>query len=273
MRRRQVWFLAILLIIFLAVLTGRNRTAADDRPDQSVDFRLNQIMVKLGQIEWELSQVRNRLGSQDRRLTDIDRKLDRILEEIDDVASTAATASTESTETAESSASAETAESTATVSSRAAIDPALVGTWRLAGNDASDDSLERIRRNLAGNDAVPAIPDSTALAFVNRVEHALELNRLRIIRFDSDGLYSDETDDVGIWTVYGDRLIRITKNGNISQAAYLATGSSLSLLFTGEQTLKSLKAVSHTWTSEDQELFDAAFGQSDEVRFLLIKDD
>ena len=198
MRRRQVWFLAIALIIFLAALTGRNRTAADDRSDQSIDFRLNQIMVKLGQIEWELSQVKNRLGSQDRRLTDIDRKLDRILEEIDDVASTAATASTESTESAESSASAETAESTATVSSRAAIDPALVGTWRLAGNDASDDSLDRIRRRLEGNVAVPATTDSTARKFVNRLVHAVDLNRLRLIRFDSDGLYSDETDAAGV---------------------------------------------------------------------------
>ena len=62
MRRRHVLFLAIPMIVFPLVLTGWNRTAADDRPEQSVDFRLSQIMVKLNQIEWEMSQVKNRLG-------------------------------------------------------------------------------------------------------------------------------------------------------------------------------------------------------------------
>lgn len=273
MCRRQVWFLAIVLIIFLAGLTGRNRAAADDRPDQSIDFRLSQIMVKLGQIEWELSQVKNRLGSQDRRLPDIDRKLDRIVEEIDDAASTASTASTASAESSASASSTASTESNASASSSAAIDPALVGTWRLAGNDASDDSLDRIRRRLEGNKAVPATTDSTARVFVNRLVHALDLSRLRLIRFDSDGLYSDETGAAGVRTVYGDRLIRIGTDGNISQVAYLATGSSLSLLLTGDQTLKALKAASQTWTNEDQALFDAAFKQTDGLRLSLIKDD
>ena len=159
------------------------------------------------------------------------------------------------------------------MSSSTAIDPALVGTWRLAGNDTSDDVLDRIRRRLEENEAVPAITDSTAREFVNRLVHALDLNRLRLIRFDSDGLYSDETGAAGVWTVYGDRLIRIGRDGNVSQAAYLVTGSGLSLLFTGDQTMKALKAASQTWTSEDQALVDAAFKQTDGLRLSLIKDD
>ena len=90
MRRWHVILLSLLMIAFLAVLAGWNRTAADD---QSVDFRMSQIMVKLTQIEWQLTQVRNRLDGHENRFDQIDRQLERVMEEIEDAASWASTAS------------------------------------------------------------------------------------------------------------------------------------------------------------------------------------
>ncbi len=248
MRRWHVILLSLLMIAFLAVLAGWNRTAADD---QSVDFRMSQIMVKLTQIEWQLTQVRKRLDGHENRFDQIDRQLDRIRSDIEKEAEEAASTATRP----------------------AASDPALVGTWRLTRSDFADDTADPVRSGLDGTDVDPALLESNAREFVNRVERALGLAGLRLIRFNSDASYADGTGVMGMWSVYGDRLIRISRDGEVSQAAYLVSGSSLSLLFTRDQILRAVKAASETWTSVDQEWFDAAFDQRDGWRMSLIRND
>ena len=196
------------MIAFLAVLAGWNRTAADD---QSVDFRMSQIMVKLTQIEWQLTQVRKRLDGHENRFDQIDRQLDRIRSDIEKEAEEAASTATRP----------------------AASDPALVGTWRLTRSDFADDTADPVSEaDLDGTDVDPALLESNAREFVNRVERALGLAGLRLIRFNSDASYADGTGVMGMWSVYGDRLIRISRDGEVPRAAYLVSGSSLSLLFT-----------------------------------------
>ncbi len=285
MRRRQVWFLAIALIIFLAAFTGRNRTAADDRPDQSIDFRLNQIMVKLGQIEWELSQVKNRLGSQDRRLTDIDRKLDRILEEIEDAASTASTASMESSESAESSASASSTastESSASASSRTAIDPALLGTWRLARNDFAEEIPNNIRRYLAEQAERAESPrrqagradqiDKNVKKIVDDFEVILDQAGFRLIRFRPDGMYTDGTGDEGTWLVFDDRLILTTFDGRAYPGTYSVSGAELTLTITGDQIGTLFRLERERLGAGGRRMITSTFKYTDRVRLFYTKD-
>lgn len=282
MRRRQVWFLAIPMIIFLAVLTGRNRTSADDRPDQSIDFRLNQIMVKLGQIEWELSQVKNRLGSRDRRLTDIDRKLDRIVEEIDDAASTASTASMASAESSASASSTASTESNASASSSAAIDPALVGTWRLARNDFAEEIPNNIRRYLAEQAERAESPrrqagradriDKNVKKIVDDFEVILDQAGFRLIRFRPDGMYTDDTGDEGTWLVFGDRLILTTFDGRAYPGTYSVSGAELTLTITGDQIGTLIRLERERLGAEGRRMITSTFKYTDKVRLFYTKD-
>ena len=287
MRRRHVWFLAIALIIFLAALTGRNRTAADERPDQSIDFRLNQIMVKLGQIEWELSQVRNRLGSQDRRLTDIDRKLDRILEEIEDAASTASSASSasmESTESAESSASASSTaskETNASASSSTAIDPTLVGTWRLVRNDFTEHIPNNIRRYLAEQASqsdgmvrrarIDRI-DRNVTEIIVKFEEILDQAGFRLMSFRPDGHYTDSTRDEGMWLVSGSRLILTTFDGRAYPGTYFIDGDELTLTITGDQIGTMFRLAPGKSPGVTGKMIDQAFLNEDRVRLFYKRD-
>ena len=241
----------MVMVAFLVVIAGWNRTDADDQSNQSADFRLSQIMVKLTQIEWQLTQVRNRLGGHENRFDRIDRQLDQVRSAIEK----------------------EAEEAGVTASRPVAPDPEPVGTWRLSRNDFADDTADRIQSGLEGTEIDPAVLESNAREFVNRVEHALDLAGLRLIRFNSDASYADDTGGMGNWSVYGDRLIRISRDGEVSQAAYLVSGSSLSLLFTRDQILRAVKAASEIWTSVDQEWIDAAFEQRDGLRVSLIRDD
>ena len=248
MRRWHVIVLSLVMVSFIAVFAGWDRTVADD---QSIDFRMSQIMVKLTQIEWQLTQVRNRLGGHESRFDRIDRQLDQVRSAIEK----------------------EAEEAGLTASRPVAPDPELVGTWRLSRNDIADDTADRIRSELKETEVDPALLESNAREFVNRVEYALDLAGLRLIRFNSDATYLDDTGGLGKWSVYGDRLIRISIDGDVSQAVYLVSGSSLSFLFIRDQALKALKAASETWTGVDQDLFDAAFEQRDGLRVSLIRDD
>lgn len=291
MRRRPVWFLAIPMIAFLAVLTGWNRTAADDWPDQSVDFRLNQIMVKLGQMEWELSQVKNRLGSRDRRLTDIDRKLDRILEQIEEVASTASTASTassastESTESAESSASASSeasTESNASASSGTAIDPALAGTWRLARNDFAENIPNNIRRYLAEQAERAENPrrqagsadqiDKNVKKIVDDFEVILDQAGFLLMRFRPDGMYTDGTGDEGMWLVSGNRLILTTFDGRAYPCKYSVNDTDMTLTITGDQIGTLIRLERERMGAGDRRVIDNSFRYTDRVRLFYTRD-
>lgn len=302
MRRRPVWFLAIPMIVFLAVLTGWNRTAADDWPDQSVDFRLNQIMVKLGQIEWELSQVKNRLGSRDRRLTDIDRKLDRILEQIEEVASTASTASSasmESTEFAESAESSTSASSSGTAasassasssgaeasnasaSSGTAIDPALVGTWRLARNDFAEHIPNNIRRFLAEQASqsdgmvrrsrIDRI-DQNVTEIIVKFEEILNETGFRVMSFRPDGYYTDSTGDDGMWLVSGDRLILTTFDGRAYPCTYFIDGDELTLTITGDQIGTLFRLAPGKPPGLTGKMIDQVFLNEDRVRLFYKRD-
>lgn len=121
MRRLYLILIPLGIIAILAVFSGGNRTAADD---QTIDFRMNQIMVKLNQIEWELSRVRNRQGVQNKRLDEIDTQLDRILSELQNLTSSVP------------------------ASSSSATDPVLVGTWRLSRSDFAEEIPDNMRRYL-----------------------------------------------------------------------------------------------------------------------------
>ncbi len=269
MCRRSVWFLAIPMIVFLAVLTGWNRTAADDRPDQSVDFRLNQIMVKLSQIEWELSQVKNRLGSRDRRLTEIDRKLDRILEEIEDAASSGSA----------SSSGAEA--SSASTSSSTAIDPALVDTWRLARNDFAENIPNNIRRYLAEQASqsdgmvrrarIDRI-DQNVTEIIVKFEEILNETGFRLISFRPDGHYTDSTRDEGMWLVSGDRLILTTFDGSAYPGTYFIDGDELTLTITGDQIGTLFRLAPGKSAGVTGKMIDQAFLNEDRVRLFYKRD-
>lgn len=272
MRRRHVLFLAIPMIVYLAVLTGWNRTAADDWPDQSVDFRLNQIMVKLGQIEWELSQIKNRLGSRDRRLTDIDRKLDRILEEIEDAASTASSASSASTESAETNASA---------SSSTAIDPTLVGTWRLARNDFAEHIPNNIRRYLAEQASrsdgmvrrarIDRI-DRNVTEIIVKFEEILDQTGLRLMSFRPDGHYTDGTGDEGMWLISGNRLILTTFDGRAYPGTYFIDGDELTITITGDQIGTMFRLAPGKSPGVTGKMIDQVFLNEDRVRLFYKRD-
>lgn len=270
MRRRHVLFLAIPIVVFLAVLAGWNRTAADD---QTVDFQMSQIMVKLTQIEWQLTQVRNRLGSQDQRLTDIDRQLEQISEEIEDAASTASKASKGST--------ASTA-ATESVSSRATIDPALAGTWRLARNDFAEEIPKNIRRYLeehadqADQAAVRrrriARIDENVKKIVDYFEEILDQAGFRLIRFRSDGMYTDDVGDEGMWLVSGDRLILTTFDGRAYPCTYSVDGTDLTLTITGDQIGTLFRLERERVGAGDLRLIDSSFKYTDRVRLFYTKD-
>jgi len=264
MRRRHVFFLAIPIAVFLAVLAGWNRAAADD---QSTDFRLSQIMVKLTQIEWQLTQVRNRLGSQDQRLTDIDRQLEQILEEIEEAASTASKGSTASTES---------------MSSRAAVDPALTGTWRLARNDFAEEIPKNIRRYLeeradqADQAAVRrrriARIDETVKKVVDYFEEILDQAGFRLIRFRPDGMYTDDTKDEGMWLVSGDRLILTTFDGRAYPCTYSVDGTDLTLTITGDQIGTLFRLERERVGAGDLRMIANSFRYTDRVRLFYTRD-
>ncbi len=282
MRRRHIWFLALTTIACLTVFTGWNRIAADD---QSVDFRLSQIMVKLNQIEWELSQVRNRLGSQDRRLTEIDRKLDRILKEIEDAASTASTASTASAESSASASSTASTESNASASSSIAIDPALVGTWRLAGNDFAEEIPNNIRRYLAEQaeraeqardryraDRIERDIEKNVRTVIDSFEVFLDQSGFLLLRFEPDGMYTDSTKDVGMWLVSGDRLIMTTFDGRTYPSTYSIDEAGLTLTITGDQIGTLFRLETGFTVRSTREMIDQAFRYTDRVRLFYTKD-
>lgn len=269
MCRRPVWFLAIPMIVFLAVLTGRDRTAADDLPDQSVDFRLNQIMVKLSQIEWELSQVKNRLGSRDRRLNEIDRKLDRILEEIEDAASSGSA----------SSSGAEA--SSASTSSSTAIDPALVGTWRLARNDFAESIPNDIRRHLAEQASQSdgmvrrfrtGNIDQNVTEIIVKFEEILYETGFRVMSFRPDGHYTDGTGDDGMWLVSGDRLILTTFDGRAYPGTYFVDGAEFTLTITGDQIGTLFRLAAEKPPGVTGKMIDQAFRYEDRVRLFYKRD-
>lgn len=257
MRRRHVFLTAMPVIVFIVVLTGWNRTSADDRSDQTVDFRLNQIMVRLNQIEWELSRVRNRQGTQGERLDEIDTQLNRILAAIADF------------------------KSPGPASSSTATDPALAGAWRLSRNDFADEIPKNIRRYLEAQadqadrrDRADQIDDSVR-NIIDKFEEVLDRDGFRLIRFRPDGMYTDSTGDEGMWLVSGDRLILTTFDGRAYPVTYFVDGAELTLTITGDQlgTLFRLEAAeAGRLGRRGRDLIDHTFKYTDRVRLFYTKD-
>lgn len=261
MRRRHVWFLAVPVMVFLVVLADGNRTNADGRPgltDQTVDFRLNQIMVKLSQIEWELSQIRNRLRSRDQRLDDIDRQLDRILEEMEDVTPTKSATSTSAT------------------------DPALFGTWRLSRNDFADEIPENIRRYLEAQadqadqrdraDRIRRNIAKNVSTVIDSFEVFLDQTGFLLLRFEPDGLYTDSTGDEGMWLVSESRLIMTTFDGRTYPSTYSVDGADLTLTLTGDQIGTLLLLEAERTGARDRRLIANSFRYTDRVRLFYTKE-
>ncbi len=284
MRRRHVFLLAIPMIVLVLVLTGWNRTSAEDRPDQSVDFRLSQIMVKLGQIERELSQVKNRLGSQDRRLTGIDRQLERILEEIEEVASTASAGLTASSASSASEASASSGVA-ASASSGVATDPSLVGTWRLARNDFAEGIPKNIRRYLSAQaeraeqardrnraDRIERDIEKNVRTVIDSFEVFLDQSGFLLLRFEPDGMYTDSTKDVGMWLISGDRLIMTTFDGRTYPSTYSIDEAGLTLTITGDQIGTLIRLEAERMGAGGRRLIDNTFRYTDRVRLFYTKD-
>lgn len=258
MRRWYVLFLATPMIILLVVFTGWNPTSAED---QTVDFRLNQIMVRLNQIEWELSRVRSRQGTQSERFDKIDTRLNQILEEIESVTSTVPT------------------------SSSSATDAALVGTWRLSNNDFLEGIPKNIRRYLEAQadqadrydraDRIESNIEDTVGNVLTGFEDILDNTGLRLIRFRSDGLYTDSTENEGMWLLSGDRLILATFNGRTYPFTYFVDGDDLTLTITGDQlgTLFKLEAAEEgRLRRRGRDLIDSTFKYTDRVSLVYTMD-
>ena len=243
------------MIFLLVVLTGWNRTFADD---QTVEFRLNQIMVKLNQIEWELSQVRNKFGTQENRFDHIDRQMDRILEEIEDVTSTESALSTSAT------------------------DPVLEGTWRLSRNDFAEEIPKNIRRYLEAQadqadsrdraDRIRRNIEKNVKTVIDSFEVFLDQTGFLLLRFNPDGLYTDSTEDEGMWLVSGNRLVMTTFDGRTYPSTYTVDDAGLTLTLTGDQigTLLRLEAISTG--ARDRRLIANIFKYTDRVRLFYTKD-
>ena len=255
MRRWQGLFLAIPMIGLLVVITGWNRTYADD---QTVEFRLNQIMVKINQIEWELSQVRNKLGTQENRFDHIDRQMDRILEEIEDVTSSESASST------------------------SAIDSELVGTWRLSRHDFAEEIPKNIRRYLEtqadqadSRDQANRIRrniEKNVNTVIDSFEVFLDQTGFLLLRFNPDGLYTDSTADEGMWLVSGNRLVMTTFDGRTYPSTYTVDDAGLALTLTGDQigTLLRLEAI--RTGARSRRLIANTFKYTDRVRLFYTKD-
>ena len=267
------------ILVLLAFADGWNRTAADD---QSVDFRQSQIMVKLNQIEWELSRVKNRLGAQDRRFDEIERQLDRILEAIEAAGS-------------EKSPSSSGLDSSGTSrSAPAATEPTLVGAWRLARHDFAEEIPNNIRRYLveqadlgdqvgqaeqveqAEQAAVrrrhTARIDERVSKVIGYFEEVVDQAGFRLIRFGSDGRYTDGTGDEGQWLVSGSRLILTNFDGRAYPGTYSVDGTELTFTITGDQVGTLMRLERESMGAGDRSMIVNTFRYTDRVRLIYTKD-
>lgn len=170
----------------------------------------------------------------------------------------------------------------ASVSSRATIDPALAGTWRLARNDFAEEIPKNIRRYLeehadqADQAAVRrrriARIDENVKKIVDYFEEILDQAGFRLIRFRPDGMYTDDTKDEGMWLVSNDRLILTTFDGRAYPCTYSVDGTDLTLTITGDQIGTLFLLERERLGAGDRRLIDSSFKYTDRVRLFYTKD-
>ena len=263
MKRLPVILSPLGIIVLLALASGWNRTAADD---QSVDFRLSQIMIKLNQIEWELSRVKNWLEAQDGRFDEIEGQLNRIRGEIGDAGSVKPPSSPGP------------AASAASVPAAAATDPALAGAWRLSRNDFAEEIPENIRRYLAEQGSLedlrnrPDRIDEDVGKTIDKFEEILDQTGFRLIRFRLDGMYTDGTGDEGQWLVSANRLILTSFDGRAHPFTYAVNGADLTLTITGDQIGTLFLLEAGRTSPRTREMIESTFKYTDRVRLFYSKD-
>ena len=185
-------------------------------------------------------------------------------------------------ESSASASSTASTESNASASSSAAIDPALVGTWRLAGNDFAEEIPSKFRRYLEEH-AEQAEErwrreyrrnriDERVEKFIDGFEDILDQAGFLLIRFSPDGMYTDGTGDVGMWLVSGDRLIMTTFDGRTYPSTYSIDEAGLTLTITGDQIGTLFRLETGFTVRRTREMIEQAFRYTDRVRLFYTKD-
>ena len=114
-----------------------------------------------------------------------------------------------------------------------------------------------------------AVADSLTDELSADFEVRFNENFFVVLRFNSDGSYEDNTGDAGTWSVSGNRLTITDADGETDTFSYFADGDDLTLIFSHDDLLKEFREEFST--EEDQELFDAMFGEDDNVRFHFTR--
>ena len=154
--------------------------------------------------------------------------------------------------------------------------PAVVGSWAYVGTDM----VETISRNLIAAILQEGVVDSaTAALVVAEVTAELETS-LRdsvwspVRRFHSDGTFADQDSlgswsDAGTWSVRGNTLTIIEKDGLVLEGSVDVEGDNLTLTLTREQYMRIVLQSAGELNEEDQEFFDAMLKEDDVIRFFF----
>jgi hypothetical protein len=154
--------------------------------------------------------------------------------------------------------------------------PAIVGSWAYVGTDM----VETISRNLIAAILQEGVVDSaTAALIVAEITADLETS-LRdsvwspVRRFHSDGTFADQDSlgtwsDAGTWSVRGNTLTIIEKDGLVLEGSVDVEGDNLTLSLTREQYMRIVLQSAGELNEEDQEFLDAMLKEDDVIRFFF----
>ena len=152
----------------------------------------------------------------------------------------------------------------------------IVGAWGYVGTDM----VETISRNLVAAILEQGVVDSATAAFiVQEFTSDLETS-LRdsvwspIRRFHANGTFADQDStgtwsDAGTWSVSGNTLTIIEKDGLVLEGSVEVDGDNLTLTFTREQYMRIVLQAAGELNEEDQQFFDAMLKEDDVIRFFF----
>ena len=153
-----------------------------------------------------------------------------------------------------------------------APDPALVGTWRMSGTNFVEVTEVNLRNHLTSLGYNPIEIELFLTAYTSELEGYFLNSSFFLIRFNSNGTYTDNSGDTGTWTVSGNTITLSSSDGIAAVNSYFVSGNDLTVIFTKTQLEAQIKAASETWTSDDQALFDIIFRANDRVRLFFDKE-